>query len=172
MHCFLAQDWVTVRGAQSGVTSITQGEHGWLDLSDYEDTVAWLDVKEFSAPGGTLSMAYQTAPLKDSSLFVAISGPLVTVPFAVASGVTVTPLLKDSLGTLTPPGVVSPLARWFRWQLTVSGTLTGAWDVTFRLFVAANCLGAGQAAPPPETLAQMIPSLPSSRMGTTFGGGR
>jgi hypothetical protein len=43
----------------------------------------------------------------------------------------VTPLLKDFLTV--------PLAHWFRWQLAATGT-SGTWDITFRLFLAANCL--------------------------------
>jgi hypothetical protein len=155
MYCFLAQDWLTVRGQQTGITSVTQGEPGWLDLGVYQDVVAWLEVKEFNAPGGTLKIAYQTSPTKDEFMFVPITGPLTanTMPFALALGVTVTPLLKDTL--------TNPLARWFRWQLSVTGTLTGPWDATYRLFVAANYLGARDNPLPAATLTRLIPMSPS-----------
>ena len=32
------------------------------------------------------------------------------------------------------------LARWFRWQLTATGTFTATWDITFRLFIASHCV--------------------------------
>lgn len=131
MHTFVAQDFVTIRGPADG--TLTQGHNAWLDLSKYPDAVAWLDVRALTTGGGTISMGYQTAPTADESSFTAISGPIAanTVPFAVGVGVTVTPLLKDLLTV--------PLARWFRWQLTALGT-SSTWDITFRLFLAANCL--------------------------------
>jgi hypothetical protein len=131
MHTFVAQDYVTIRGPGNG--TITQGQNGWLELPEYPDAVAWLDVREVTTGSGTITMGYQTAPTANDSSFTAITGPLTgnTVPFTVATGVTVTPLLKDLLTV--------PLAHWFRWQLSASGT-SGTWDVTFRLFLAANCL--------------------------------
>jgi hypothetical protein len=114
------------------VTTFSQGHNAWLELPKYPDAVAWLDVHELTLPGtGTLSMSYQTSPTADDSLFVALSGPLATIPFAPSLGVTVTPLLKDLLTV--------PLAHWFRWQLTVSSP-SAMWDITFRLFISANCL--------------------------------
>jgi hypothetical protein len=131
MRTFIAQDFVTMRGSTNG--TITQGRNGWLELPEYPDAVAWLDVREVTTGGGTITMGYQTAPSEDDSAFTAITGPVTanTVPFTATVGVTVTPLLKDLLTV--------PLAHWFRWQLAASGT-SGTWDITFRLFIAANCL--------------------------------
>jgi hypothetical protein len=130
MHTFLSQDLVTIRGP-TGNTTITQGHNAWLELPEYPDIVAWLDVHELT-PGaaGTVQMGYQTAPTADDTSFLALSSTLITVPLTVTVGVTATPLLKDLLTV--------PLAKWFRWQLTASSM--GTWDITFRLFVAANCL--------------------------------
>jgi hypothetical protein len=134
MHSIVSQDWVTIRGqSASEPATITQGTNGWLELAAYQDVVAWLDVRELTLSGGTVQMAYQTAPSADESLFAMMSGPLATVPFSPSVGVTVTTLLKQQL--------TAPLARWFRWQLTTSGTFSTAWDITFRLFLSANVLG-------------------------------
>ena len=131
MFTLISQDLVTIRGP--GATTISQSHHAWLELPVSPNAVAWLDVREVNNGSGTVSMGYQTAPRADESLFVAISGPITTVPFAAAVGVTVTPLIKDLLNV--------PMARWFRWQITA--TSSSAWDITFRLFVAAQCLKPG-----------------------------
>jgi hypothetical protein len=131
MYCFIMQPWQTIRSS-SAVASVTQTENCWLDLTPYQDIVAWLEVKEVSVGGGTnVQMAYQTSPTKDDSLFQAV-----VTAFNVATGVTTTVMLKDSV-----TGV--PLCRWLRWQLTVTGTPTSTWDATFRIFIAANVVGRG-----------------------------
>lgn len=126
MECFCLQDWVTIQGA-SGVLSINQGENGWFDLAGYQDIVAWLDVREYS--NGNTNVTYQTAPTKDESLFVNASSVLL-----VSTGVTVTPLIKAAM-----PSGAAPLARWFRWNVHVG---SGAWNVSFRVWLAANRIGA------------------------------
>jgi hypothetical protein len=52
---------------------------------------------------------------------------------SVALGMTITPMLK-----LASAGR-APCARWFRWQIAMSGGL--AWDITFRIWIAANRIG-------------------------------
>jgi hypothetical protein len=118
------QDWTTVRGSSSVIT-FTPGEDNWVDLGEYKDVVAWLEVKEFTpAPGAsTLVLAYETAPTKDDALFTAITG------VAISVGVNVTPIIRDC--------VTVPPARWFRWELGLFGT-AAAWDVTFRIVLAVN----------------------------------
>jgi hypothetical protein len=133
MYCFIMQPWRALRG-NLAITSITQTESCWLDLSPYQDIVAWLEVKEVSAGGGTnVQMAYQTSPTKDDSLFQAV-----VAAFNMGTGVTTTVMLKDS-ATVT-------LSRWLRWQLTVTGTPSSTWDATFRIFIAANVVGRGGRA--------------------------
>lgn len=34
-----------------------------------------------------------------------------------------------------------PLARWVRWNLSVVGTATASWDMTFRILAACNAVG-------------------------------
>ncbi len=146
MHCYLMQDFITVRG-QSTSLSATQSESSWLDLSMFQDVVAWLDVKEVT---GTVTMAYQTGPTKDDILFQSV-----TAAFNVAAGLAVTVMLKDTTTT--------PLSRWLRWQLACTGGTT-PWDVTFRVLVAANAPGpqARIQSPGAPTLRAAGPSGSSS----------
>lgn len=124
MHCFLAQDWITIRGPNtSPPTFIIQSEACWLDLSGYQNVVAWLDVREWSG-ATSISVLFQTAPLKDESMFVTMGTVGVTT-----NTLTVTPLLKDA--------TTYPLTRWVRWR-AVSNGATGVWDLTFRLWIAAS----------------------------------
>jgi hypothetical protein len=133
MYCFIMQPWQTIRG-NSTITAINQTESWWLDLTPYQDIVAWLEVKEVSVGGGTnVQMAYQTAPTKDDTLFQAV-----VAAFNVATGVTTTVMLKDS-------ATVS-VSRWLRWQLTVTGGPSSTWDAVFRIFIAANVVGRGRRA--------------------------
>lgn len=128
MRAFVLQDWVTIRGA-TAVTSVIQNEASYAQLDAYQDVVFWLQVAEVTVPGtGTLTMNYETAPIKDESLFTAMT----TV------GITTT--------TMTPPKVSSvilsqnpsvPLSRWVRWHLTTASA-SAAWDVTFRVLLVAN----------------------------------
>lgn len=121
MHCFDAQPWTTIRTAKAA-TVVTQSEHLWLDLEEYRDIVLWVEVKEFSAGGGTLTFALETSPSKDDDLFTAIiSTPAVITVAAV--------VVHHDWATV-------PLARWLRWKLTVGGTITSTPDITFRYWVA------------------------------------
>jgi hypothetical protein len=133
MFCFVMQPWKAIRGSTT-ITTVTQSESCWLDLTPYQDVVAWLEVKQVSPNGGTnVQMAYQTSPTKDETLFQAV-----TAAFNMATGVTTTIMLKDA-------ATVS-LSRYLRWQLSVTGTPTGPWDATFRIFIAANVIGRGRPA--------------------------
>lgn len=132
MYSVVVQDWVTIRGASS-VTSITQGENGWIGTAAYEDIVFWLDVREVSLSGATsVNVNYQTSPLKDDYLFTnMMSGVAIT---AALTTPTVTKVLLSQNPTC-------PLARWVRWNLSVVGTATASWDMTFRILAACNAVG-------------------------------
>jgi len=129
VHAFQAQQLVTVRGGGDG--TFTQSRNTWLDLSGYQDLVAWLDIQSHAFSSGTLKLAYQTAMTDSEDSFMTMQGPATTMPLSTNPGLQVTPLLKDILTV--------PLARWFRWQITATGT--SGWSLTFRLFLAANCVG-------------------------------
>jgi hypothetical protein len=150
MYCYVMQPWITIRGQSSTIPSITQSENCWLDLTAFQDIVAWLDCKEVAAgTGGTnVQMAYQTSPTKDDSLFVPV-----TAAFNVATGVTTTVMLKDV--------VTNPLCRWLRWQLTVTGTPTTPWDTTFRVFIAANVVGKGRPSAAASLKTRQAPPVAS-----------
>jgi hypothetical protein len=97
--------------------------------------------------GGTnVQMAYQTSPTKDDSLFQAV-----TAAFNVATGATVTAMLKDTTSV--------SLSRWLRWQLTVTGSPSSSWDATFRILVAANVVGRGGRA---KAMAAVSPTTRSA----------
>ena len=126
MLTVVLQDRITIRGSggSPGTPFVTQGEDAWLNASGLRDVVAWVEVEEVTASGGTITLALQTAVTKDEAAFAAI------LPAAVvAVGVSVTPMLADVVG--------NPLAQWLRWQLAASGT-SAAWDVTFRVVLATN----------------------------------
>jgi hypothetical protein len=148
MHCYVFQPWLTIRGG-SATTSITQTASSWLDLSVFQDIVVWTDVKEVSVGGGTVSFAVQTAPNNDDSLFGTMSGSATSV---TSAGLVISRFLKDT--------TTNNLARWIRWQFTASGT-SSAWDVTFRMFVAANSPGP-QTAGTTTKLTPVAPLAPAS----------
>jgi hypothetical protein len=52
----------------------------------------------------------------------------------VATGVTTTVMLKDPSN--------NPISKLLRWQLTVTGSPSSAWESQFRLFLAGNVVGA------------------------------
>jgi hypothetical protein len=116
MRTFILQEIITVRGG-TGAGTVTQPESGWVDLSELQDIVAWLDVREAS---GSPTIAIQTSPTKDDSLFATM------VSQAISVGMWQLKVLLSSASV--------PLARYVRWQIT--GTPT--WDATFRVYVAAS----------------------------------
>lgn len=126
MKGFVVQNWLTIRRApQAAPPTVVQSQPFWLDLSDYRDVIAWLDVSEVTVEAGvTAQLLYETAPFEDELLFSTLAGPITVVP-----GVAVTKMIAD---------IAPPLAKYFRWKLTVSGATTVAWDVTFRILIAVN----------------------------------
>jgi hypothetical protein len=121
------QDWITIQGA-AGILSVTQSEPAWINLEEFQDVVFSIQ-GTFVNKGGASNMImyYETAPVKDESLF-AIMGQT-DVPVAV--GPVVTPILLAGLPSF-------PLAKWVRWRIAPSGTLTSAWSACFRIHLHAN----------------------------------
>jgi len=126
MHAYILQDWTTIRGATS-VTTITQEEDGWLDLSPYQDVVFWVDAKSST---NTPTITFQTSPSKDDSMFQAL-----IAGYAVPTGGVLTPAVLSAFMV----SATVPLARYVRWQLTAS--TSGTWDASFRVLVSANAPG-------------------------------
>lgn len=132
MYGYLLRDWLTVRGTQTGA-NITQSEADGMRFQPYQDIVLWLEVKSVALGGLTsITLAYQTAPAKDESLFLAMT---TAVTLAAATTPTVTKVLLQQNPTV-------PLARWVRWKLFPNGTPTGEYGTCFRIFASANAVGA------------------------------
>jgi hypothetical protein len=122
MHAFILQEWITIRG---GVTTVTQGEDGWLDLTAYQDLVFWVDCREVT--GTTPQISFQTSPTKDESLFTNV---IAAANLAASASPVVSKALLAS--------ATVPIARYLRWQIVGPA---GTWDATFRVLIAANSPG-------------------------------
>ncbi|MGO9837504.1 MAG: hypothetical protein ACLP1X_25210 [Polyangiaceae bacterium] len=144
MRAFVLQDWLTIRGA-STVTSVIMNETQYAQLDAYQDAIFWLQVSEVTLGGAAaVTLNYETAPLKDESLFSSMAtAPITTVAM---SPPTITKVLLSQ-----NPAV--PLSRWVRWRLVQSSS-TG-WDVTFRLLLVANQLFAFHPAQTGGAMPQM-----------------
>jgi len=124
MHTFVLTDWITVRGSAN---TVTQSESEWLDLTQYEDVMFWIDVREVT---GTVTLNLQTSPTKDENFFQAAN---IYQNAALAAG-TLTPANTKVLMSAAS----IPLARYVRWQLT---SASAPFDATFRIMVSANAPG-------------------------------
>ena len=134
MFGYVLQDWTTIRGQNTAGLTITQNESDWMGFSSFQDMVFWIDTREATFSGASLSLALQTSPSKDDVLFQS----MYTASF-VAAGYT--PGLVFS-GVNLPRVILAagpsvPLSTWVRWQLSQSGA-TAPWDLTFRILVSAN----------------------------------
>jgi hypothetical protein len=131
MRGYVLQDWVTIRGSSSTL-SVAQPTSDYLDLGPFEDAVVWLEVSEVTTGGVSfLSMAFESAPIREDAFFTAQGGYAPTI--AIAEGVAVAPIVLDDL----PIGQL-PIARWLRWKITSPGGGGSSWSVTFRAVVAAH----------------------------------
>jgi hypothetical protein len=162
VHCFVMQPWITIRGQSQTVAPINQSENCWLDLTMYQDVVAWLQVDGVTLGGLTsVGVAYQTAPIKDELAFVNVTN---AVTFNSSGWTIVTPMLASSTSV--------PLSRWLRWQVVVQGT-GGPWDILFRIFIAANAPGPQRRTPTTNITQRQAPPLtpPSTPLHLQPGGG-
>lgn len=125
MHTFILQDWITIQGSGSGAgADVIQSKQDWLDLSSYQDVTFWLDVRDATA--STVTLTFETSPTADESLFQPmVAGTLLAA--AVTPTIVKAPMYSASV----------PIGRFLRWRLKA----TAAWDVTFRVLVAANSPG-------------------------------
>ena len=70
METEILQPWKTIGGAGT-VTTVTQEEEGWLNLSGASDAVFWIDVRAVAPSGtGTIigSLVVGQLPMKDHAL--------------------------------------------------------------------------------------------------------
>ena len=138
MHGFVLQDWITIRGASS-IGTITQSESEWLSLDGYQDLVAWIDIRELTAPSNstTISFNLQTAPLKDEYLFVNMEPTVLQATAALT-----TPSIRTVILAISTTWKV-PLGKFVRWQLVPNVLPNSVWDATFRILLCANPLAGG-----------------------------
>jgi len=125
MYSLVLQDWVTISGF--GSSSVIQTEQDWLDMTPFQDLVAWIDVRD--ATSGT-TIFLETAPSRDDNLFVSMN----TGGYSLNPIVSATPLVASLLmGQATVP--IAALLRW-----RISGVV-GTWSTTFRILVCGNAPG-------------------------------
>ena len=118
-------DWVTIQGTSaSSITGATQPEHDYLNVSGAQDIVIYTLVNQVT---GTILYQFESAPVKEESLFMPLSGS-VTASMSTSPAVTV---VRYTSGSAANP----PLAAWLRWKL-LGGS--GAWSITMRVVVAIN----------------------------------
>jgi hypothetical protein len=130
MYGYMLQDWTTL-DVDPAVGAITQTEGDWMSFQAFQDIVFWTDVRAVNVGGGVnVQLAFETAPSKDDTLFVAMA----TVTLAVSGAPTVTPVLIAA-----NPSV--PLSRWVRWRLLAGGGPASNWGATFRVMCSANQVG-------------------------------
>lgn len=128
MYSFVLQDWITLGGFSS--SQIIQTEQDWLDMTPYQDVVAWLDVREAStSPAAKIYL--ETAPSKDGSLFMPM------LAGGTALGAAPTPVIVQ----LLMGSAAVPIAQYLRWRVQGTGGPLSLWDTTFRILVAANAPG-------------------------------
>lgn len=126
MYSFVLQDWITVGGAANA--SVIQGEKDWLDMSPFQDVVAWVDIRNVT-PTNMPFLKLETAPAKDESLFTFMGSG---AGLAMVGGTAPT-VLQFLMGSATVP-----IAECLRWKITGGAV---AWEATFRILVAANAPG-------------------------------
>jgi len=128
MRAFVLQDWLTIRGGTS-ITQVIQNEANYAALDAYQDVIMWLQVSEVTTSGGTITMNYETAPLKDESLFTAMA----------TQGISTVAMSPPTISkVLLGQNPAVPLSKWMRWRITAGGSFTAAWDMTFRVLLVAN----------------------------------
>jgi hypothetical protein len=123
------QDWITLRGnftagTGMGVATVNQSESSYLDVTDFDDLVVSIDVREVT---GSVVLFFQTSAAREDASFVSIGSSITLTAGA-------TPQVVRFLAAYGP----TPIARYMRWQFTGSG---GTYDATFRLTFAAHAPG-------------------------------
>src|SRR5579871_140132 len=128
MRSVLFQPWLCVEGGAN--TNAFQTAADWLDVSDFQSVVPYVEISNISGTGATLTL--QTGPSYD-----------------LASGTTALYLkLQDGSGngsTWTTVGVQTlrafrfsdgqlPPAQYLRWWMTG----TSAWSITFRMVLGLH----------------------------------
>jgi len=134
MYGVLLQKLTKISGSLANQT-VTQGEEGWLDVSQYQDAIFWIEAPMVSLPGAvTMGLSVETSPLKEDAYFLPLFVPFQPTP---SRGVTNVVLATKAGATMYYP----PISNWLRWKIVTGGSVTGMWSVTLRIWVALNAVG-------------------------------
>lgn len=125
MLSFILQDWISIQGDGGTTNVVVQSEPNWFDASYFQDIVFWTHTAISQPGGGSLTVDFQTSPIKSESSFVSMA----TV--SLTAGVQTTPIPLSSANT--------PLARWVRWRF--SAVPSSTYLTTFRIMAAVSARG-------------------------------
>jgi hypothetical protein len=117
----LLQDWVTVADNNPVSTGIAQSAASYLDISEYQDLVFFLNVTTPIQGGPLPQIEYQTAPVAEESAFL----PMLLVPSSFTGG----PRADAVLGRFSRV----PPAKYVRWFCGGNGYTQSC---TFSIWVA------------------------------------
>lgn len=120
---YVLQDWLSVAFAPTDV-GMTQSASQWKRLDGFQDVTFWLELASQFGPA-EIHILYETSPVKDGSLFVAMQD--VDLSIKSPGEVVVTPVLATSAGTAVP------VADWLRWRIHNAVVTDEPWGLTFRI---------------------------------------
>lgn len=124
MYGMVLQNWVVISGSTNN--PVVQEDADWLDMTDYQDLTAWIDVR---ASTNSPTLYLETAPAADEVLFASMN----------TTGYTMTASTTPLVAVLALGLAAVPLAQLLRWRIVPPAG--GSWDATFRILIAANAPG-------------------------------
>lgn len=127
------QDWITLSG--NGNT-IIQPQSGWLEVYDYQDLLAYLEVAACTV--STVTLDLQSSPTSDDAFF----NTSVTIGnnYVVRYSLTTSSSGVQGMQLSRWAGATNQLlARFLRWKITFPA---GATSLTFRMWLCLNRAGA------------------------------
>jgi hypothetical protein len=125
MLSLILQDWISFQGDGGTTNVVVQSEPNWFDASNFQDIVFWTHTAISEPGGGSLTIDFQTSPIKNESSFVTMA--TVNLPAGVQT--TALPLATATV----------PLARWVRWRFSASPS--GTYLTTFRILASVSARG-------------------------------
>lgn len=126
MRTYCLQDYTTLTSGAS-VTSVKQSDDGWLELTGARDVLFFLHAVD-GTTSSIQTVYLETSPTADDELFA----PLTSVPLPAVAG----SYGKVYQQVCRAQYATQPPAKFLRW--TVGTNASGAWTLTFRIFVSVN----------------------------------
>jgi hypothetical protein len=136
MQTFVLQDWVLIEGTNA--TDVIQTEPNWLDLSPFQDLIAWIDVRGATSVPTAPVLFLDTSPSKDDLMFASMNGAA-GYPLSTTSSPPPPYVAQLQLGV-----AAVPLATFLRWRLRGPAS---SWYASIRIIIAANSPGWMQTSP-------------------------